>query len=100
MVSEVIINLDYDLSQEQPTLIDTFKRMYQAMLDHAKAEEEKARDPNWEYRRVYVVSKKVFDLMTSPDTPPDIKRQLEWATFTGYQWIRKNEDNIFIDEKL
>jgi hypothetical protein len=100
MDDTTLVNFDYDSNKEPPSLIDTFRRIQEQMIKHAKDEEEKMKSPDWEYRRTHIASREVFELMTNPDTPLEIRMQLEWATFAGYQWVHKDEANIYVDDKI
>lgn len=100
MADTDIINFDYDPDKEPLSIVDTLKHMRQAMLDHLKNEEEKMKSSDWEYRRIHIASREIAEIMLSPDTPIKTRIQLEWATFAGYEWVRKDESNIFIDGKI
>jgi len=93
VVDTNIINFETDQKQETPSIVDIFKRVHQTILDHAREEEERTKSPDWEYRRIHLTSKKMAEVMLSPDTPLEIKYQLECATFIGYEWVYVGDQN-------
>jgi len=86
MVDTNIINWDYNPNHKS-NIVEVMHSIWQAMKRHAEEEERKSKDPDYEYQRVHIASREIAEMMLSPDTPLEIKRQLEWATFTGYQWV-------------
>lgn len=95
MVDTNIINWDYD-PDYKPDIVETMRSVWQAMKDHAEEEERKSKDPDYEYRRIHICSKEIAEIMMSPDTPLEVRRQLEWVTFVGYQWVHVGDDDYIL----
>lgn len=99
MTDTNVTNFDYD-PDHKPNIIEHFRSMMLAAKRYAEEEERMMKDPDYRYERIHICSREIAEIMLSPDTPIETRIQLEWATFAGYQWVHKDESNVFIDGKL
>lgn len=94
MTDNDVINFDYDPSDKPIDIVQCMRDMISRAFEWQEIEQARLRDPNWEWQPVHICSRSIAEIMLADDTPLEVKRGLEWATYSGHHWAWVGKEKL------